>query len=176
MWQLYALIQAVIILFVGMVFSQMAIVESGKTFSFWAGGHIVYFECVLVVNIVLLRGTHNWTGWGEAVVLLQLISFFTCVYLDSIMLTQGQIAYFFDEYMSSWTAWLGVLLVGSLLLIEKAVLDAWRMRDGTGRIGIVDSCSESEGKTVELNELNERSFQGQNRREGNSEMNRYSHL
>mmetsp|Transcript_34771 Transcript_34771/g.42736 ORF Transcript_34771/g.42736 Transcript_34771/m.42736 type:complete len:125 (+) Transcript_34771:1442-1816(+) len=103
----------------------MSAVENGRTFSFWAGGHIVYFMCVLTVNVVLLRSTHNWTGWSEGVVLLQLISFFVFVYLDSVMLTTGQIAYFFDEYLSSWTAWLGVVLVGSLLMVEKATTDAW---------------------------------------------------
>ena len=81
--------------------------------------------CVLTVNIILLRSTHNWTGYSEGVVAMQLLSFFICLYMDSILLTTGEIAYFFDEYLSSWTAWLGVLLIGSLLIIEKGLTDAW---------------------------------------------------
>lgn len=73
----------------------------------------------------MLRQTSNYTGWGEIVLLLQVTSFFWVVYLDTILLTKGVIAFFFDEYMSSWTAWLGCLFVASLILIEKAVMDAF---------------------------------------------------
>ena len=59
--------------------------------------------------------------------LLQVTSFFWVVYLDSIFLPEGVIAFFFDEYWSSWTAWLGCLLVASLIYLEKAVLDAIRL-------------------------------------------------
>ena len=69
-WQLYALAQAFVILFLGMVFPQLSTVASGRTFTFWASGHIIYCMCVLTVNIVLLRGSHNWTGWGEIIILL----------------------------------------------------------------------------------------------------------
>ena len=103
----------------------MSPVADGKTFTFWAGGHIVYFMCVLTVNIILLRSTHNWTGYSEGVVAMQLLSFFILVYLDSVLLTTKEIAYFFDEYLSSWTAWLGVLLVGSMLFVEKGLVDAY---------------------------------------------------
>jgi len=75
---------------------------------------------VLVVNIVLLRGSHNMTGWGEMIIFLQVASFFVFVYFDSELHTTGEIAHFFDEYLSSWTAWLGVILVASLVIIEKA--------------------------------------------------------
>jgi len=131
--------QAFVLLFIGMVFPQMSAVENGKTYSFWAGGHVVYFECVLVVNIVLLRGSHNWTGWGELLIFLQVVSFFAFVYIDSIMLNTGEIAYFFDEYLSSWTAWLGCFLVGMLLFLEKALIDAWKIRSTTSNSGRVMS-------------------------------------
>ena len=114
-----------------MVFPQLSPIADGKTFSFWAGGHIVYFMCVLMVNIIILRSTHNWTGFSEAVVAMQFISFFVILYMDSIMLTTGPIAYFLDEYFSSMTAWLGVLLMAAILLIEKGCADAlnhWKRR------------------------------------------------
>ena len=46
------------------------------------------------------------------------------VYLDSIIMQKGVIAFFFDEFWSSWTAWLGCLFVASLIYLEKAVKDA----------------------------------------------------
>jgi len=48
----------------------MSPVADGKTFNFWAGGHIVYFECILLANMVLLRQTHNFTGWNELLIFL----------------------------------------------------------------------------------------------------------
>ena len=49
------------------------------------------------------------------------------LYLDSELHKKGEIAHFFDEYMSSWTAWLGVVLVACLLVIEQAVINAFKM-------------------------------------------------
>ena len=127
-WQFYALMQALLIIFVGMYATQETPVESGKTFNFWAGGHVVYSECVLAANLVILRQTHNYTGWNEALIALQFASFFIVVYLDSVTLTQGEIAYFWDEFTSSWTAWVGCFLVGSSIIIEKACMDALQIR------------------------------------------------
>ena len=86
----------------------------------------MYFECVLVANMVLVRSTHNWTGWGELLVFLQVTSFFWILYLDSVILT-SDISYFFGEWLGSWTAWLGCILVAGIVLIEKAGMDAVMM-------------------------------------------------
>ena len=59
-----------IILFLGMVFTQESACPNGKSYTFWAGGHVVYFECVLIANLVLLRNTHNFSGWGELLIAL----------------------------------------------------------------------------------------------------------
>ena len=96
--------------------------------------------CVLIANMVLLRGTHNFTGWGEAFVALQLVSFIVILYMDSVILTSGPIAYFFDEWFASWTAWLGVLLVACSLYIENAAVDSYKIYqdsvNGPNRVGI----------------------------------------
>ena len=123
-WQFYALYQAAFILFVGMVFTQESETPSGRPYTFWAGGHIVYFMCVLIANLVLVRSTHNYTGWCELFILVQVVSFPVIVYWDSILLTNGVIAYFYDEWMSSWTAWLGVLFICTGLFVEKAITDS----------------------------------------------------
>ena len=52
------------------------------------------------------------------------VSFFWIVYLDSIILETGVIAHFSDEFYSSWTAWLGSLLVGSIIFIEWGAVKA----------------------------------------------------
>ena len=58
-------------------------------------------------------------GWGELIIFLQVASYFVFVYIDSILLTKSAIAYFFDEFMSSVTGWLGCVLVGATIYIEK---------------------------------------------------------
>ena len=57
-------------------------------------------------------------------IFLQVTSFIWILYLDTIILTRSDIAYFFDEFWSSWTAWLGFALLGCLVYVEKAVYDA----------------------------------------------------
>ena len=122
-WNIYAMYQAAIILFVGMLATQESPTPDGKTYTFWAGGHIVYFECVLLVNLVLLRYSHNWTGWGELLIFLQVTSYFWIVYVDTILFPTGVLAYFSDEFYSSWTAWLGCALLASTIYIEKHVFE-----------------------------------------------------
>jgi len=111
--------QAVLLLFLGVVFPTHSPTPEGKAFGFWAGGHIVYFECILLVNLVLLRHSHNMTGWGELLIFLQVTSYFWLVYLDSILMVQGDIAYFSEEFYSSRTAWLGCLLLALLVYVEQ---------------------------------------------------------
>ena len=41
--------------------------------------------CVMVANLVLVRATNNFTGWGELLIFLQVTSFIWIVYLDSIL-------------------------------------------------------------------------------------------
>jgi len=79
--------------------------------------------CVLIANLVLIRGTHNFQGWCESVIFLQVASYFLLLYMDSVILV-SPISYFYDEFMGSWTAWLGVLFIGASLFVEKATLDA----------------------------------------------------
>lgn len=126
-----------IVLFVGMVFTQLSAVADGKTYNFWASGHMVYLECVLLANFVMLRATHNWTFWGELFLFVQVLSFFVFLYLDSVWFT-NPIAHFFDEYFSSKTAWLGCFLVIATIYIEKACLDAYELFRPLKSVGVVD--------------------------------------
>lgn len=132
-WNTYALYQGVIVLFLGMVSTQNSEVASGRTYSFWAGGHICYFNSILLANLVLLRGTHNYTWVMEVIMFLQVTSFFWILYLDSVIFVHGPVAYFFDELFSSWTAWLGCLFCLSTIFIEKSVYDAVMLYTGLHR-------------------------------------------
>ena len=88
---------------------------------------MVYFECIFIANLVLLRQTSNYTGWGEIVLLCQVTSFFITVYTISRVLNMSVIAHFFDEFFSSWTAWLGCLFVASIIYLEKALVDGIKL-------------------------------------------------
>ena len=82
----------------------------------------MYFNCVLLANLVMLRYTHNYTGINELLIFLQVTSFIWILYIDSVFFTTGVIAYFFDEFMSSATAWLGCLLLASTVFLEREVM------------------------------------------------------
>ena len=84
----------------------------------------MYFECVMLVNLVLLRQTSNYTGYGEFLIFGQVTSFIWILYFDTILIPTGTVGYFFDEYWSSWTAWLGFFLISCIIFLEKAVYDA----------------------------------------------------
>lgn len=71
-WFMYANIQAAMIIAVSFWTSQESPVDDGKNFTFWAGGHHVYMNCVLLANIIILKMQHNWTGWNFAIVVWQI--------------------------------------------------------------------------------------------------------
>lgn len=73
---------------------------------------------------MLLRASHNHTGWTELIMFSQVTSFFWILYLDSVIFVYGPVAYIYDELMSSWTAWLGCLFAASTIFIEKSAYDA----------------------------------------------------
>ena len=79
-WFLYANAQAAMILFVCFWASQESPVDDGKSFTFWAGGHHVYMNCVLLANIIILKMQHNYTGYNIFIVGLQIASYFVLLY------------------------------------------------------------------------------------------------
>jgi hypothetical protein len=48
---------------------------TGKTFGFWEASHTIYAAVVVAVNVSLLRLFNNWTGVGEILIFLSVISF-----------------------------------------------------------------------------------------------------
>lgn len=79
-WFCYSCAQAAMVLYVGFWASEMTPVADGKTFNFWAGGHHVYMNCVLLANIIVLKMTHNFTGFGVIVIGMQIASFYIALW------------------------------------------------------------------------------------------------
>jgi len=58
-------------------------------------------------------------------VFVQVTSYFWILYIDTIFFTKGVIAYFSDEFYSSWTAWLGCALLVFWLYVENRVIEVF---------------------------------------------------
>ena len=67
-WVSYACAQALMILMVCFYTSEDTVLEDGKNFNFWAGGHHVYMNCVLLANILILKMQHAYTGFNFIIV------------------------------------------------------------------------------------------------------------
>lgn len=48
-------------------------------------GHVVYGVCVIVANVVMLHKFNNYTGWGEVLVALMILSFFSTYFIESLL-------------------------------------------------------------------------------------------
>ena len=42
--------------------------EDGKNFTFWAGGHHIYMNCVLLSNLIILKMQHTFTGFNLIII------------------------------------------------------------------------------------------------------------
>jgi len=79
-WFMYANAQAAMIIGVSFWTSQVSAVDDGKTFTFWAGGHHVYMNCVLLANIIILKMQNEFTGYNIFIVFCQISSYFVLLY------------------------------------------------------------------------------------------------
>ena len=139
-WVTYASLQAFMILMVCFYTSEDTSVENGKSFTFWAGGHHVYMNCVLLANIIIIKMQHNYTGHNLVIVALQILSFFCLLYYFQHELQTDVIYRFWEEFIASYTAWLGCFFaVGSLWTIDSmlhairlALAYWWSGSDETG--------------------------------------------
>ena len=126
-WVFYACLQALMILMVCFYTAEDTIVDTGKTFNFWAGGHHVYMNCVLLANIIILKMQHAYTGFNFLIVAGQILTFFFLLWYFSIELQTDVIYRFMDEFTSSRTAWLGCFFVVSSLWTIDYMLHALRL-------------------------------------------------
>ena len=126
-WVAYACAQALMILMVCFYTAEDTIIEDGKNFNFWAGGHHVYMNCVLLANILILKMQHAYTGINLIIVAWQIFSFFFLLWYFSIELQTDVIYHFMDEFTSSRTAWLGCFFTVASLWTIDYMLHALRL-------------------------------------------------
>jgi len=80
MWIFYSSYHAAQILFLCYTLPCDTAVENGKTFSFWPGGHMVYFMTVAFSNLVILKLQNSFSGYNEVLMLGHIAFYFVSVY------------------------------------------------------------------------------------------------
>ena len=126
-WFFYACLQAFAILMLCFVASQDSPVEDGKNFTFWAGGHHIYMNCVLLSNLIILKMQHNFTGFNLIIILLQITSFFVLLWYFNEELQTDVIYQFWEEFIASKVAWLGAFFVVTSLWTVDNMLHSIRL-------------------------------------------------
>ena len=69
---------------------------NGKDIGFWVNGHLVFGACIIVANCMLVVRFNNFTGWGEGLVYLMILAYFTLMYLESLLPVFDQLFRIFD--------------------------------------------------------------------------------
>ena len=126
-WFCYANLQALMVLSCVFYTSEDTLVPDGKTFNFWAGGHHVYMNCVLLANLIILKMQHNITGFNLFIIGGQIISFFVLLWYFQHELQTDVTYRFMDEFVSSPTAWLGSILCVSSFWTIDTMFHSMRM-------------------------------------------------
>lgn len=123
---LYGWVQALIVLILSFYPNQinMAADSSGLTYNFWPGGQNTFWVCIFLCNITLLQMHNNWTGWGEAIMALCCFSYFLIIYLETLFPMFPNVYRFWDESVSSGSAWLGAFFSLSLLVTVDPMFKA----------------------------------------------------
>lgn len=101
--------------------------DDGKTFNFWAGGHHVYMNCVLLANLIILKMQHAYTGFNMVIILCQIGSYFAFLWYFSETLTTDVLYQIGEEFRSSNVAWLGCFFVVSSLWSVDLMMHAIRV-------------------------------------------------
>jgi hypothetical protein len=103
--------------------------SSGHAFNFFESGQNVFWVCIFIANLTLLRMHHNWTGWGEGLLLLAAVSYFLIAYIES-QYTMFPVVYkFWEESTSSTSAWYGAIFaICSLFTIDYMIMRVSKLR------------------------------------------------
>lgn len=90
--------------------------EHGYSGCFWYSGTACYALVVIVVNLYILKRTHNHTVWGSALISLSVISFFIVLYLENLLpmfdpvygifpYIMGDLKFYFVVAIAVWYCW-----------------------------------------------------------------------
>lgn len=82
----------------------------GQDIGFYVLGHVVYGVCVIVANVVMLHKFNNYTGWGEVLVALMILSFFSTYFVESLMDMFPQVYLLFAPTFTQPMVWAAVTL------------------------------------------------------------------
>lgn len=113
-WIAYAFLQGALILSLVFLFNQTInsqITPSGKTINFLTSGMMVYATCVITVNLVLLKMINNYTGFCEVMIVLEILSIWLVIYVESQVRYFDSLYGFWHEFTSSYSTLLGLALI-----------------------------------------------------------------
>lgn len=91
--------------------SQFSPAENGKLYSLWPAGQNVFFSCVCLANLRILAQQSNFTGWGEILMLLQILSYFAVLKIENESPKFSQVYQFWEEAMTNPAAWLSFFFI-----------------------------------------------------------------
>ena len=98
------------ILFLCFILPCLTLLPDGHTFEFWAGGHHVYFICIIFANIIVLKLQNTYSGLNETIMILHIACYVGSLYVWSEYMKFSVIYGFWDEWVTCWTAWFGIIM------------------------------------------------------------------
>jgi hypothetical protein len=60
--------------------------SQGKEGDLWTSGQIAYGAVVIIANIKLLASFNIYTGWGEVIIFLSILTYFIVYYIESVII------------------------------------------------------------------------------------------
>jgi len=123
--------------------------SDGKGLGIWIPGHIVFGACIIVCNLVLLMRFSNFTGWGESLVYLMILNYFTLMFLESLLgaLVIPDLYYIFDTMFTYNLVWVQLIASASFaVMLEFAAYHFYNLKDSRG----VEYRKEAERASEEL--------------------------
>lgn len=129
---LYSLFHAIMIYFLCYQFVSGPNTNSeGKQLGIWIPGHIVFGSCIICCNLVLFLRFNNWTGWGEALVYLMILNYFTLMYIESVvgLAIIPDLFYIFDVMFMFDLVWVQMIACATITIaLELAVSHYYRIK------------------------------------------------
>ena len=128
-WIFYGLLQALYIYFLCFYFIELPgqlTIGEGKGIGLWVVGHITYGACCLVANILILYRFNNFTGWGELLVALMCLCFFTAFWFENNFTMFKEVYGIFYETFSSPAIWLTLFLTCGIIAAIEYGKKAWK--------------------------------------------------
>lgn len=136
MYLLYSLFHAIIIYFFCFhLVEGPSMQPDGKNLGLWVPGHLVYGACIIVANFTLLMRFNNFAAWGEALVYLMILSYFTLMHLESQVGLEivPDLYYVFPLMFNLGLVWLQLIICGCIALaLEIGFFYAYRAYDAEG--------------------------------------------